>query len=105
MSTRSGRNIGRAARKNAAQVLSQSDLCHLCGHYGARTADHIIPARDWPRGPDGRHLPGLDDVSNLAPAHGTIGNTGQVNRCPDCGRVCNQSRGANPLAALNRRPW
>jgi hypothetical protein len=100
----SGRNIPRAARKNAAYVLSRSDLCHLCGHHGARTADHIISARDWPRGPDGRHLPGLDDVANLAPAHGTIGST-RLNRCPTCGRLCNQARGASPLPTATRQPW
>ena len=106
MGARSGRNIPRAARKNVALILARSDLCHLCGHHGARTADHIITARDWPRGPDGKPLPGLDDERNLAPAHGTIGNTGQVNRCPDCGRLCNQQRGAKPLhEAQPRRPW
>ncbi len=105
----SGRNVPRAARKNAARVLAASNLCHLCGHHGARTSDHIIPARDWPRGPDGRHLPGLDDLANLAPAHGTGGSraTGWINPCEECGgRLCNQSRGARPITpTLTRRPW
>lgn len=106
MSARSGRNIPRAARAACAQVLAQSDLCHLCGHHGARTCDHIIPAALWPKGADGKPLPGLDAPANLAPAHGTIGNTGRVNRCPDCGRLCNQERGAKPLTDIQqRRPW
>ena len=99
-----GRNIPRRARTNCAKVLSTSDLCHLCGHPGARTCDHIITARDWPRGPDGKHLPGLNEVANLAPAHGTIGNRA-LNPCMQCGRLCNQSRGATPLPAITRRPW
>lgn len=104
MSGRSGRNIPRAARTACAQVLATSDLCHICGHYGARTCDHIVPPKDWPRGPDGRHLPGLDDPANLAPAHGTIGNKA-TNRCHTCGKLCNQARGNRPLTLLDRRPW
>lgn len=104
MSRRSGRNISYAARRNGKRVLAESDLCHLCGHGGARTSDHIITAKDWPRGLDGRHLPGLDDPANLAPAHGTIGNQA-LNPCPyGCG-VCNQRRGGRPLPTLGRRPW
>lgn len=101
----SGRNIPRAARTACAQVLSQSDLCHLCGHHGARTCDHIIPAALWPKGADGKPLPGLDAEDNLAPAHGTIGNRA-LNPCEECGgKLCNQSRGARPLPTPNRRPW
>ncbi|WP_435589584.1 hypothetical protein [Micromonospora aurantiaca (nom. illeg.)] len=94
----------RPYRRNRAAVLANSDLCHLCNHHGARTVDHIITARDWPRGPDGRHLPGLDNPDNLAPAHGTLGNQA-LNPCPQGCGLCNQRRGTQPLPTLNRRPW
>jgi len=94
----------RPYRRNRATVLANDDTCHLCGHGDAHTVDHIIPARDWPRGPDGKLLPGLDDPANLAPAHGTMGNQ-ELNPCPmGCG-LCNQRRGARPLSQLDRRPW
>lgn len=81
-------------RRNRAILLSYSDLCWLCGHHGATTADHIIPAKLWPRDVFGRNLPGFDELPNLAPAHGSMGNTGAVNRCETCGLACNQVRGA-----------
>ena len=98
----------RPYRRNRAAVLADSDICIICGHGGATTTDHIITAKDWPRGPDGRHLPGLDAKENLGPAHGTMGSG--VNRvhnpCPVCGRLCNQSRGARPMAPSARsRDW
>jgi hypothetical protein len=54
------------------------DTCHLCGHGGARQVDHVVsvleaPSLAW-------------ELSNCRPAHGT------KNRCPICGRCCNQSR-------------
>ncbi|NUV63246.1 HNH endonuclease [Streptomyces sp. CAI-85] len=69
-----------AYRRARAQLLAHSDVCALCGHAGATTADHDIPVS---RG--GTH--GLD---NLVPAHGTEG-------CPVCGRCCNQEKGDKTL--------
>lgn len=94
-SGRSGTGNARYLR-NRAIVLATSDVCGICGHPGSRTVDHIIPAKTWPRGSNGRPLPGLDDVGNLQPAHGTMGSgPGRLhNPCPVCGRLCNQSRGA-----------
>lgn len=82
-------------RRNRAILLATTDICRICGHPGAQTADHIVPARFWPRDGAGKLLPGLDDLSNLGPAHGTMGagRTVVQNRCPVCGRLCNQSRG------------
>lgn len=94
-------------KRNAAAMLAADDTCHLCGHGGARTADHIITVTQW------LHLhgtyQGVNDPSNLAPAHGT--HRYNLNPCPDCaalGRnpLCNQSRGARPLGPQARsRDW
>jgi hypothetical protein len=95
-------------RKNRALVLADSDCCHLCGHAGARTVDHVITAADWPKDANGRPLPGLNDISNLLPAHGTMGNraTGTLNPCPTCGQLCNQVRGRRPVPQATRsRDW
>lgn len=64
--------------------------CWLCGHDGARTVDHVIPRAIEP---------GLFwELSNLRPAHGT------GNRCPQCGRCCNQARKhEHPAAAAAPR--
>jgi hypothetical protein len=58
------------------------DTCHLCGHPGARQADHLIPVSQ---------RPDLAwELANIRPAHGT------KNRCPRCGRCCNQARISGP---------
>lgn len=45
-------------------------VCHLCGHGGARTVDHVIPVTE---------RPDLAlSLANLRPAHGS------GNRCPTC---------------------
>ena len=53
-----------------ARVLSESDICWLCGQPGSDTLDHIVPLSIAP------HLGESPD--NVAPAH----------------RSCNSSRGA-----------
>jgi hypothetical protein len=98
----------RPYRRNRALLLATApDVCGICGHGGTLTADHIIPARLWPRGPDGRPMKGLDDLSNLRRAHGTMGaGRDRLNRCPTCGRLCNQSRGTGGAAArVETRRW
>jgi len=93
-------------RRNRALLLAHSDLCWLCGHGGAMTADHVIDDRSWPRDDNGRRLPGFDELANLMPAHGTMGPYDPPNRCPTCGRVCNQSRGARlPMNRPQSRQW
>lgn len=87
-------------RRNREVLLAQTSRCGICGHDGAKTADHIIPAKLWPKGPDGKPLPGLDDLANLRPAHGTLGPFQPPNPCPTCGELCNQKRGA----AIRQRP-
>jgi hypothetical protein len=81
-------------RRNRLTVLLASDICGICGHGNSATADHIISDKHWPRGADGKRLPGFDDIENLQPAHGTMGKGGDVNRCPTCHRLCNQSKGS-----------
>jgi 5-methylcytosine-specific restriction endonuclease McrA len=86
-------------------VLAVTDVCGLCGHPGAETGDHIIPYSRWPKDNLGRPLPGLHDVTNVQPAHGTIGNV-RVNRCHICKRVCNQSKGNRIVTGNPRsRDW
>jgi hypothetical protein len=87
-------------RRNRQLVLAASDICGICGHPGSRTADHIIPAKLWPRDVYGQPLPGMDEPANLQPAHGTLA-PGLLNRCPTCGKLCNQIRNAGPRP---RRP-
>lgn len=93
----SKRPTGHARRKAVAYILSLSDICHLCGHPGARQADDVIPRS---RGGD------PNDPNNLLPAHG--GNRREIdNPCPTCGKRCNQSRG-NRMLIPNRvrsRDW
>jgi hypothetical protein len=82
-------------RRNRALLLLSNDVCALCGHSGAATADHIIPDFLWPRDEAGKRLPGFDDLGNLQPAHGTMGAGRNVtqNRCPVCHKLCNQVKG------------
>ncbi|MEV7264692.1 hypothetical protein AB0N38_14180 [Micromonospora aurantiaca] len=91
-----GRSTGhRTYRTNKAAMLAEpgGDICAICGHGGAKTTDHIISHKQWPRGPDGKLLPGFNARSNLQPAHGTMGDKAPPNRCPVCHRLCNQSKG------------
>ena len=96
----------RPYRRNRQRMLVESDVCGICGHGGAQTADHIIPDPLWPRDETGRRLPGFDGRDNLQPAHGTMGATGAINPCPYCGALCNQSKGARLKVGQPRsRKW
>lgn len=97
---------GARYRRNRAILLAPGPDCWLCGHPGATTADHIIPAKLWPRDASGRMLPGFDELPNLGPAHGSMGSSGAVNRCRICGKACNQVKGARITMARPRsRDW
>ncbi len=76
-------------------VLSVSTVCHICGHEGADTVDHVIPVREWVE-QGGR----ADDLENLRPAHG-------VNGCEHCLRKCNTSKGNRPYEPMvtGSRDW
>lgn len=98
MTAHQGRNVSAEYRRNRLVILSVSDICHLCGHGGARTADHIIAYSDWPPG-----LPGVDSTANLAPAHGSMGPARPPNRCPVCRQLCNQVRKDRRLRPVRSR--
>jgi hypothetical protein len=83
-----------AYRRARVEVLSNSDVCGICGHHGSATVDHIVSHRRWPRDLCGELIPGFNAVANLQPAHGTLGKSGLVNRCPVCGKLCNQVKGS-----------
>lgn len=97
----------RPYRRNREILLGQTTKCGICGHGGSATADHIIDAKHWPRGLDGKRLPGFDDLANLQPAHGTMGSgrTRKQNPCPVCGKLCNQSKGARVRKRPQTRDW
>lgn len=75
-----------AQRLTKLCLATYGDTCHLCGHHGADSADHLTP----------RVGGGSDDLTNLRPAH--------YRRCPVCGMRCNTSRGARPLP-VTRPPY
>lgn len=71
-------------RQLRARVLATSDICIMCGHAGSQATDHVIPVA---RGGARR------DIDNLAPIHG-------VERCPVCGRLCNNDKGDKLLSEV-----
>lgn len=72
---------GRRAQAFTRLVLhTYGDVCHLCRHRGADSADHLIP----------RSLGGAWwDLANARPAH--------HRPCPTCGVRCNNRRNNRPL--------
>lgn len=79
---------GRPYNRRRAAFLASYTTCHICGHSGADTIDHIIPASAAPTL--------RDSPDNWRAAHG-------VNGCPVCGRACNQERGNRPGLPSPRR--
>lgn len=66
-----------------AVLAMWGDICHLCKHDQANTADHLVPISVWPNQP---YSPWL-----ARSAHGVAG-------CPTCHVPCNSSRGNRALA-------
>lgn len=75
---------GRRAQRMVALVLAvYGDVCHLCGHAGAESADHLTPRSMAPE---------LTwSLDNLRPAHHAP--------CPSCGVRCNVVRSDRALPA------
>jgi hypothetical protein len=65
---------------------SYGRTCHLCGHDGANQVDHLLTVLEYPQY--------AWTLENCRPCHGTR------NRCPVCGRCCNQSRRQGPKRPL-----
>lgn len=65
------RTGSRVWRRTREEILSESDVCWLCGHLGSDSIDHVVPVA----------LGGTDDIENLMPAH--------FKPCPTCGVPCN----------------
>jgi hypothetical protein len=77
-----GRRTGGAYRTARERMFAlYGDVCHICGHAGADSADHLIPLAADPRQ--------LTDATLMRPAH--------HNACPTCGVRCNGKRGAKPM--------
>lgn len=64
-------------------LRSQGTVCHLCGHGGADSADHVIPRSEDPEK--------TYDAANLRPVH--------HKPCPACGIRCNMVRGSLSVSA------
>lgn len=76
---------GRRAQAWVAAVLdTYGTTCHLCGHDGADTGDHLVPRSDPARGEALAYV-----VANGRPAH--------HKPCPTCGKRCNIVRKADAL--------
>jgi predicted RNA-binding Zn-ribbon protein involved in translation (DUF1610 family) len=75
----------RAWRQKRARILAASSVCHICGHTGADSVDHVVP---WVISRD-------DSDSNLRPAH--------HQPCPECGIRCNREKSDKPFAPVIRR--
>lgn len=72
-------SAARPARRAREQMFAiYGTVCHLCGHDGADSADHLVPISVWPDQPVDPH--------GMRPAH--------YLPCPTCGRRCNSERGA-----------
>jgi hypothetical protein len=70
-------------------LATYGDVCHLCGHGGARQVDHLESVTERPEL--------MYVVANGRPAHGSPGN-----KCPVCGLHCNQVRGAYSVERARR---
>lgn len=73
-------------RKLRAHILTESDVCIVCGHGAADAVDHIQPVSKG-----GAKL----DPDNMAPIHGVVG-------CRVCLRKCNSEKGDRPLAEVTQ---
>lgn len=74
---------GRAAQRMVTLCLElYGTRCHLCGHDGADSADHLVPRVQAPER--------TFDITNLRPAH--------HRPCPTCRIRCNGARGVRALA-------
>ena len=69
-------------------------VCHICGHGGAREADHLVPLAVDPDQPVDPHA--------MRPAHGSNHPCRQCTGANGKPRKCNQERGTRPLNTVFR---
>lgn len=87
MSQHHKRMTGRKRQERNRRILAASDVCHICGHGGADSVDHVVALA---RG-------GSDtDPANLRPAHHDV-------PCPTCGERCNRVKADKAWAPIIRR--
>jgi 5-methylcytosine-specific restriction endonuclease McrA len=80
------RMSGGARQKRNRAILAKSDVCHICGHPGSDSVDHV---KALAKG-------GSDtDPNNLKPAH--------FKPCATCGAECNRAKGDKAWAPIIRR--
>jgi hypothetical protein len=91
-----GKAQGSAWRKLVKATLSRhGTTCHLCGHGGATSADHLVPVTE----DESRAM----DLANLKPVHS------QPHACATCSSAagkpvyCNGIRGAMSIQRARRK--
>lgn len=57
---RNGRGTAAWKRTRQAVLIAHNYICHMCGHPGADTVDHLVPLAHG----------GTNTYDNLRPAHG-----------------------------------
>lgn len=76
------KRTGRPWQRRKARIIRRdSGICHICGHDGADSADHIVPVADG----------GTDADANLAAVH------------HDTGPRCNRVKGAGTTEDARQR--
>ena len=94
MSDHHKRMSGRKRQERNRRILAASDVCHICGHPGSDSVDHV---KALARAADEAEALRLDtDPSNLRPAHHDV-------PCPTCGERCNRAKGDKAWAPIIRR--
>lgn len=95
MSQHHKRLSGSRRQKRNKAILAKSDVCHICGHPGSDSVDHVLPLA--PVAYDPAEMKRRDtDPDNLKPAHHDA-------PCPTCGERCNRSKGDRDWAPIIRR--
>lgn len=81
-----GRSRGKAWKTLVAfVVMRDAGICHLCGHGGATSGDHVLPVATHP------HLE--LDAGNVKASHWWP--------CPTCGKRCNSIKGTRRMASVH----
>lgn len=94
MSQHHKRMSGASRQRRNRRILAASDVCHICGHPGSDSVDHV---KALALAADEAEASRLDnDPANLRPAHHDV-------PCPTCGHRCNREKAAKAWAPIIRR--